>query len=871
MIELSLLGPQAVRRVDGRELSSLPAQPKRFALLAYLAIASGNGYQRRDTLAAMFWPDMDQFAARRALRNTLYHLREALGDDVIVTRGDDAVSVDSTHLTCDVNRLTDAINAGRFEEAIDLHRGELLAGIHFPNSGEAFEEWLGHERARVTDLVLKALRALVDREEKAGRTSQAAYWAQRACALAPSDEVWLRKAMSLLETGADRGSALRLYEATARRLDAEFGAKPSAETSALAARIRKGDGGRPSNDAPAPVGDEPPALVAIPAEPVVAARVTDSPRVTILPRRSWRRRAALWMVAGVVVAAGLAGGLRMIRVRHGAAAAVRPRVLVAVFDNRTGDPGLEVLGRMAQDWLTQGIMRTGLVDVVDSRAVVEQDDRADRDPLVLAQRTGASMVVSGTYYRSGDSLLFQSTLADARTNRVVRVVGPIVTTVEKPVAALNDLQSRVMTGLAATVDARVANAFTARLDVPSFDAYRAYVDGWDAFWHGDGTRAQQLFALAATRDTSFTAASIAQAMAAANYHRCETVDSVVRRMNLRARPIDRVDALTLRIAGARCAGRNEEMLRLTIERADLVPGNSWLGSAGAAALWADRPHQALEIFRRINPETDLTWSTDSTHVAYWCGLTESLHLIGQHEDELAAANRVSPAAPLTRAFLRARALAALGRSADVLAVLDTAMTLPIETTNDIGLAPFTDGRPQYTPTPAWVALWAARELAVHGAAPASVRAAAQHAVAWYRARPPEERATIEERLVNVWALDLAGAPDEAEAMVRALVATDSTNVDYRATLGSLAIERRELPLADSIDRWLAAQPVARVNWSASYYLAHNAALLGHFDDAVARTRDAFDEGAWAMYLHIDPALAPLQARKDFAALLAPKG
>src|SRR6476661_11019199 len=112
MIELTLLGLQSVRASDGRELGSLAAQPKRFALLAYLAIAGGAGYHRRDALTAMFWPELDQFAARRALRNMLYHLREALGDGVIVTRGDDAVAVDPAGLTCDVTRLTDAVTAG---------------------------------------------------------------------------------------------------------------------------------------------------------------------------------------------------------------------------------------------------------------------------------------------------------------------------------------------------------------------------------------------------------------------------------------------------------------------------------------------------------------------------------------------------------------------------------------------------------------------------------------------------------------------------------------------------------------------------------------------------------------------------------------
>ncbi len=218
----------------------MPAQPKRFALLAYLALDGSNGYHRRDTLAAIFWPDLDQFAARRALRNTIYHLREALGDGVIVTRGDDAVAIDPAMLTCDVTRLAEAFAVGRYEEVLDRYRGDLLAGTHFADAGEGFEDWLSRERMRVTDLVMRAARALVEREERAGNIAAAAHWAQRACALAPGDESCLRRAMTLLHGGSDVGGALRLYDAFARRLAAEFDAKPSAESAALAARIRSG-------------------------------------------------------------------------------------------------------------------------------------------------------------------------------------------------------------------------------------------------------------------------------------------------------------------------------------------------------------------------------------------------------------------------------------------------------------------------------------------------------------------------------------------------------------------------------------------------------------------------------------------------------
>ncbi|MGH7592970.1 MAG: AfsR/SARP family transcriptional regulator [Gemmatimonadales bacterium] len=241
MIELTLLGPNALRGPDERELGSLLAQPKRFALLAYLALDGVGGYHRRDTLAAMFWPEMDQFAARRALRNTLYHLREALGDGVIVTQGDDAVSINRAMLTCDVVTLGEAVAGARWEEAVDLYRGELLAGVHFAGAGEAFEAWLSHERTRVAGLVMRAVRPLVEREESAGNLRAAAYWAQRACMLAPSDENWLRRAMTLFDQASDIGSALALYDTCARRLATEFNARPGAETQALAARIRSGN------------------------------------------------------------------------------------------------------------------------------------------------------------------------------------------------------------------------------------------------------------------------------------------------------------------------------------------------------------------------------------------------------------------------------------------------------------------------------------------------------------------------------------------------------------------------------------------------------------------------------------------------------
>jgi pimeloyl-ACP methyl ester carboxylesterase len=67
VIELRFLGPPLVKAVGRPEAAAVLAQPKRFALLAYLAAASPYGYHRRDTLLALFWPEADQTEDLKAI------------------------------------------------------------------------------------------------------------------------------------------------------------------------------------------------------------------------------------------------------------------------------------------------------------------------------------------------------------------------------------------------------------------------------------------------------------------------------------------------------------------------------------------------------------------------------------------------------------------------------------------------------------------------------------------------------------------------------------------------------------------------------------------------------------------------------------
>jgi len=84
---------------------------------------------RRDSLVALFWPELDQEHARAALRQALHGLRHALGDGVLVTRGDEDIGLDAERIRCDVVEFERAAVAGQLADALDLYRGDLLEGF----------------------------------------------------------------------------------------------------------------------------------------------------------------------------------------------------------------------------------------------------------------------------------------------------------------------------------------------------------------------------------------------------------------------------------------------------------------------------------------------------------------------------------------------------------------------------------------------------------------------------------------------------------------------------------------------------------------------------------------------------------------------
>jgi hypothetical protein len=529
---------------------------------------------------------------------------------------------------------------------------------------------------------------------------------------------------------------------------------------------------------------------------------------------------------------------------------------------------------MAADWVTRGLFATGIGEVIDPGVLVVRGRRRDgqpMDPLDLAHLTGAGTVVEGQYYRSGDTLMFVASIADANTGRITGQVGPVSGSITRPASALDRVRSRVMTALAIALDPRFAERAAPGVEPPPYPAYDAFVRGWDAFWLGDPRRAEQLFRDAVGADSTFAQAAVALATAAANAEHCPVVDSVVRAWPTGRTGLTEPDRLTLGIASAHCRGDVDERLRLSLVRARLQPrSSSSLLAAANAALWADRPGQTLAILRGVNPAIDLAWMPDSTHWQFFDAQAEATHRLGRYADELSVADRIRPLAPLGGTWLRARALVGLGRSAEALRAVDTLVTLPADPKVYWGLVSGTEGRPEYSATGGWAAAWIAREFLAHGDS-ANGRVVAARALAWVEHRPPTERDRPESRFLEAVARDLTGDYAGAEHWLRAMLVADSDNIDIHGLLGGAAAAAGDTAAAAASDRWLAHLDAGRGGWVAPLYRARIAAREGRGGDAVELLRAARAGGGWPLWMHCDPAVFPLRARTDFESVMAPKG
>lgn len=471
MIEFHALGSVDLRASDGCEVRAITAQPKRLALLAYLVLAHPHGYHRRDTLVALFWPELDDAQGRAALSRVVYQLRSALGAEAILSRGVDEIAANFALIRCDAVLMQSLASSREWRQAFDLFRGDLLAGLYATGTAPEFDQWLEGRRAHFRGLAAQAAWRLVQQCEAEERIDDAIAYARRYLALRPGEETPLRNVMQFLDRVGDKSAAAALYREFAARMGREFELQPSEQTVQLLERMRQ----RTTSSG---------------ATPIIAS---DTPASGSPPLPRVRRRSAAYAVASAAAVVAIAV-LALARVM------ASPHVpAIAVGEIRSSIGGDSASGFATL--LNVNLARIDELDVIsDARMREVAVAHTGKAILEVGRLAGAEELVDGILSRQPDGVM----RLDLR--RINIASGRAVQSHAIEARNLFDLADLATERIAADFGLQ-AVALRAEASGRSLIAYRLYDQGLRAAAAADRASAARLFKAALVEDSAFALAA----------------------------------------------------------------------------------------------------------------------------------------------------------------------------------------------------------------------------------------------------------------------------------------------------------------------------------------------------------------------------
>ncbi|NOT07708.1 MAG: hypothetical protein HOP28_05800 [Gemmatimonadales bacterium] len=854
MFRIRCFGQLGVLR-DGVALPPGAIQPRRLGLLAILA-SSHDRAQSRDRLAALLWPESGEERARGSLAQALYSLRKDLGADEAI-QGVRELQLNPDFVESDVWEFETHRTQGSLDRATLVYAGPFLDGFQLPGLAE-FDRWLEGERGTWARQHLEVVERLAVEAEKRDDRAGAVKWWRRGAGQDPHNARLTVRLMRALARSGDRAGAIRQSEIYAALLERDLELPPDPTVLKEAETIKKAEAAaHVTGDWPVPVSAStavasPPAPVPAPA-PAIPVPSHDRELSHPIYRRS------RWPYAVAVVAVAVAAVAIAFRPKP-QPAAVANRVLAVPLTNRTGDSTFNLVGPMVAEWITQSLSQTGLVDVIDSRTMLEatrnvNDAASLKD---LAQSAGVGTLIVGSFLRDGDSLRIQVRLTDAATGSVIKEVDEVRVPASRPTLALEPLRQRVTGALAVQFDPRLHNLRATSSQPPTWEAYQEFLLGMRDFGN-DYESALAHFARASELDTSYSQARLWTGSSSSNSRRYPQADSIFRSLDAMRDRLQPYDRATLDyFAGGFVYGDWERSYVAAKRMLELAPGAGHaLFAVGNTANATGRPTEAVSVLKRI--DRNRGWGT-SWNLRILNVMARSLHRLGKYEEELAVGREMrerEEALGWVR-LTELRALAALGKKEELNQRIESAYALPAtETSWD----PFSPGE---------MLVEAARELNVRGDS-ALARTFLERARKWYTGLSPAERGRIT-NLRGEGRLYLTdGDWNEAARLYRSLLAIDSTSAEHQGGFGiTLAHQGDTLGALRTMERLRQDRAPYRFG-QPSLWAARIASTLGRREEAVGLLHQTVRGGFTRSYLlHADPTLAQVHAFPAFREFLRPR-
>lgn len=227
LVRLRALGVLSARHGATLALARVSAKP--LALLAYCHLI-GEGPLDRDVLASLFWPELDQAASRRGLRQAIHALRSAFGQGVVRSVGKHQIVLPGNAVRSDVDAFRILAGSTCHEAAVSLYHGDFMSGARLHRVSGELWDWVEEVRRSLREEAVLSALSVVQDAGQAGSIRKVGTAARRALELAGHDESVLREILSVCHSHRHYDLAMELYAGHCLWLDHQGGMDPTPAT-----------------------------------------------------------------------------------------------------------------------------------------------------------------------------------------------------------------------------------------------------------------------------------------------------------------------------------------------------------------------------------------------------------------------------------------------------------------------------------------------------------------------------------------------------------------------------------------------------------------------------------------------------------------
>lgn len=234
---------------------------------------------------------------------------------------------------------------------------------------------------------------------------------------------------------------------------------------------------------------------------------------------------------------------------------INKRVTIVPFTNESEDPSVNVISKMASDWITQIILTNKAAKVVNLSKNVLND--LDNSLSKFVEESGVDILIDGGYYTINDDITVSTNIKNPSANETISKLSSAGLKSD-PIAILNDLQDKLMGYWFLGGEDWIGT------NPPKFSAYEKFLE-LDETWLTDFKKSEETLNEVLVLDSTFYRAYMSLVVLYSNASQYYKADSIINFINNKNFPLSEFESLRLKSVSAYVEGNIAQTASLSDE------------------------------------------------------------------------------------------------------------------------------------------------------------------------------------------------------------------------------------------------------------------------------------------------------------------